>query len=220
MKKLINGIIEFRRDCLSDYIEKYSRLAAGQSPDTLLIVCSDSRVAPNVFASTNPGDVFVIRNVGNLIPAFDRLVPHGGASEPAALEFALHNLTIKDIVVCGHSDCGAMHAVMAGIHRMDEEHLRDWLHHCGFSPHELERCAALDKSLPLHNRLAQLNVLQQLDHLRTYPMVQERLSAATLNLHGWYFDIAHGDVYNYEPDPDRFVLIDEAEAKRILTRLK
>src|SRR3982750_1591942 len=115
MRKLIRGIVEFRKNVQSDYIERFSHLALGQAPDTLFIACSDSRVVPNLFASADPGDLFVIRNVGNLIaPADSNGLSQDGNSEAAAIEFALANLAITDIIICGHSECGAMHAMLDG----------------------------------------------------------------------------------------------------------
>src|SRR4051812_40289676 len=108
MKKLIHGIVDFRQRALPGYREHFARLALGQKPDALFIACSDSRVAPNVFASSDPGDLFMVRNVGNLIPPCGECgVSDGDQSEMAAIEFTLSNLTVSDIIVCGHSECGA-----------------------------------------------------------------------------------------------------------------
>ncbi|MBX9923949.1 MAG: carbonic anhydrase [Rhabdochlamydiaceae bacterium] len=220
MYKLIKGILEFRRKYLQYYRDHFGHLAEGQSPDALLITCCDSRVAPNAFASTNPGDVFVMRNVGNIVPTFESLLTHTGTSEAATIEFSLHYLPVKDIIVCGHSDCGAMRALMAGAESIQDPHLRQWLKHCGCDGTQKECVPGVDCSLAPHNQLAQKNVLQQLLHLKTYPLVQQRLQEGTLNLHAWYFDLAKGDIYSYEEEFQRFVLIDEEEAQRILKRLK
>src|SRR5260221_6050909 len=115
MKKLVKGIIDFRRKGLPGYREKFGHLALGQSPDTLFIACSDSRVVPNTFASADPGDLFVIRNVGNLIaPADPSGLSPSDESEGAAIEFAVLTLGVRDIIVCGHSECGAMQAALGG----------------------------------------------------------------------------------------------------------
>src|SRR5947207_10580140 len=115
MKKLVQGIVEFRRNVRPDYRDRFARWALGEAPYTLFIACSDSRVVPNLFASADPGDLFVIRNVGNLIPpAGSDGVSPSDASEAAAIEFALVNLAVTDIVVCGHSECDAMHALLNG----------------------------------------------------------------------------------------------------------
>jgi carbonic anhydrase len=213
MKKLVKGILEFRQKLLPQYRENFAHLALGQSPDTLFIACSDSRVVPNLFASTNPGDLFVIRNVGNLIPTFNSPSSNG---EAAAIEFALTNLPIENIIVCGHSECAAMKAVALGVDQSDEPHLKAWLSHCrcSLSPSEKETV-----SLSPHNILSQKNVLEQMEHLKTYPLVQEKIKNNSLQIHGWYFDIATGDVYAYEEEFKQFTLIDEKEAARILERL-
>ncbi len=220
MKKLIRGILEFRTKCLEDYIVNFSHLAERQSPDVLLIACSDSRVAPNVFASTNPGDVFVIRNVGNIIPSTKESPPESAFSEAAAIHFSLQNLPVKDIIVCGHSDCGAMNAVLSGIDKLEDGNLKGWLSFCGCSASHLKDCSFTNKELSQNNQLSQINVIKQIEHLKTYPLVQKRLKEGTLNIHGWYFDLAKGDVYNFEEIYDRFVLIDNDEAINILLRLK
>jgi carbonic anhydrase len=209
MKKLINGILEFRKNLLATYRKEYAHLALGQAPDTLFIACSDSRVVPNLFASTNPGDLFVVRNVGNLVPPYAT----ADSSESAAIEFSLYTLPISEIVVCGHSECGAMHAVLAGAERVEQPSLRGWLRHC------CPPSAVAHSTLPPQNALAQANVLQQMRHLMTYPAVREGVEKGRIRLHGWYFDLATGDVYAYEPGLDAFALIDESEAARILSRL-
>src|SRR5205807_8120612 len=178
MKKLIQGIVEFRQNVRPEYRDKFAQLALGQAPDTLFIACSDSRVVPNVFASADPGDLFVIRNVGNLIePADGDGVSQGDASEAAAIEFALANLAVKDIIVCGHSECGAMHALLKGRNSVEPFHLRSWPRHGEAALQRLEQSPAPDPSLARHNQLSQLNVLAQIDHLRSYPLVRERLQS-------------------------------------------
>src|SRR3954447_12066587 len=111
MRKLIKGIVEFRRDARPEYREKFAKLALGQRPDTLFVACSDSRVVPNTFASTDPGDLFVLRNVGNIIPPENDAAVPAAAGAAAAVQFAVRNLGVTDAVVCGHSDCGAMKAL-------------------------------------------------------------------------------------------------------------
>lgn len=220
MYKLIKGILEFRQKYLQYYRKHFGHLAEGQSPDALLIACCDSRVAPNAFASTNPGDVFVMRNVGNIVPTFESLLTHMGTSEAATIEFSLRYLPVKDIIVCGHSDCGAMRALMSGADAIPDPHLRQWLKHSGCDGTQKGCVPGVDCSLAPHNQLSQKNVLQQVAHLKTYPNVLKRMQEGSLNLHAWYFDLAEGDIYSYEEEFQRFVLLDEEEAQRILKRLK
>jgi carbonic anhydrase len=219
MKKLVRGIIDFRNRIRPDYRDTFARLALGQSPDALLIACSDSRVVPNLFASTEPGDLFVTRNVGNLVPPATDRAEAASHSEAAALEFAVLSLNIRDIIICGHSDCGAMRAALE--HRPTETapHLHGWLRHVEPVLRQLTNSKLPRIGLEPHNHLSQLNVLQQIEHLRTYPFIRTRETDGTLRLHGWWFDIADAEVYAYEPDQLRFVLIDEAVAARILARL-
>jgi carbonic anhydrase len=221
MKKLIQGIVDFRRNVRPDYRDKFARLALGQAPDTLFIACSDSRVVPNLFASADPGDLFVIRNVGNLIaPAGSDGLSESDASEAAAIEFALSNLPVRDIIVCGHSECGAMHALLNGRDGVGPFHLRSWLRHGEVALERLENNAAPDPSLARHNQLSQLNVLSQIDHLKSYPLVRDRVQVGRLRLHAWWFDLKSADVSAYEDSLGRFVLIDDIHAERLLRRLE
>jgi carbonic anhydrase len=219
VKKLLNGIVDFRKNVRSTVKDTFALLALGQRPDTLFIACSDSRVVPNLFASTEPGDLFVIRNVGNLIPPYSEgnSGPHFG-SEAAAIQFALASLPITEIVVCGHSECGAIGALARGHTPNDTPALSCWLRHGQSSLRKLEAGTALGKYLERHNQLSQINVLEQLEHLKTYPLVQERIASRKLRLHGWYFDIKGAEVYAYEPSETRFRLIDETYAGTLLRR--
>lgn len=220
MKKLIQGIVEFRRKVQKDYREALGRLAIEQMTDALFIACSDGRVVPNTFASTNPGDLFVIRNVGNLIPPCGKHgISDSDESEAAAIEFALHNLNISDIIVCGHSECGAMKALVAGKDMSKTPHLKHWIRHGEPALKRLESGVTLDSSLSKHNQLSQLNVLLQMEHILSYDVAKKRVEEGSLNIHGWWFDLAQADVYSYEEDIKKFVLIDEGEAERLLQRL-
>lgn len=222
MKKLIQGIVDFRKKIQPDYRATFARLALGQSPDVLYFGCSDSRVAVNVFASTDPGDLFVVRNVGNLIPPC-RSDGQSTAdeSEAAAIEFALQTLNVSNIIICGHSECGAMQALTCGRTNVKDKNLRSWLRHGDQALADLNlKNPELGKSLPKHNQLSQVNVLQQIEHLKTYPIIQKHLQAGTLKLHGWWFELSQADVYAYEEMQSKFVLLDEEEAQRILSRLE
>jgi carbonic anhydrase len=216
MKKLIQGIVDFRKSLTDESRALFAKLALGQKPDALFIACSDSRVVPNLFASTNPGDLFVLRNIGNLIP------PASSSSQDdctsAVIEFALFSLQVADVIVCGHSECGAMQMLAQGIETIDSPHLKSWLKHGEESVHKLRNGLFINRSLAVHNQISQLNVLQQMEHIASYPFVQQRLEKKQLRLHGWWFDIAQADVYCYEENLKQFVLIDEKEARLILER--
>lgn len=220
MKKLVLGIVEFRQKVLPKYRKMFAELAIQQTPDSLFIACSDSRVVPNLFASTDPGDLFVIRNVGNLIPCCSGPDGHSSAdeSEAAAIEFALLNLNVKDIIVCGHSECGAMHAILSNRDKIQTApNLKAWLRH---GEPTLNRLTQKPENLTEVNYLSQQNVLQQIEHLKSYPIVQEKISQGELQLHAWWFELSTAFVYAYEESMSQFILIDEEEAARIMSRLK
>lgn len=214
MRKLLDGIVRFRREVRPKVRRRFARLALGQSPDAMLVACSDSRVAPNVFASTDPGDLFVTRNVGNIIP------PHGvDDGETAAVEFAVRVLGVDDVIVCGHSHCGAMGALAAGRSTAKTPGFKGWLKHAEDARAVLRRDPGLGRGLPEADRLSQANVLAQLAHLMTFPSVKEAVAAGRLTLHGWWFHLERAEVDAYEPELGRFVPVDEAEAERIRARL-
>lgn len=216
MEKLIKGIVEFRRNLTEESRALFAKLALGQKPDTLFIGCSDSRVVPNLFASTNPGDLFVLRNIGNLIPPASASPLDISAS--AVIEFAVMNLNVSDIIVCGHSECGAMLALTKGIDTETCPHVVSWLKYGEEALKKVNEGFVLNPFLSLHNQLSQVNVLQQMEHVASYAFIQERMKKGLLRIHGWWFDIAHADVYCYEQDINQFVLIDEGEANTILKR--
>jgi carbonic anhydrase len=207
MKKLIQGIADFRKHRLADYREKFGKLSLGQSPDTLFIACSDSRVVPNLFASTDPGELFVIRNVGNFVPPC-REDGHsdGDVSAWAAVELSIHQLNVSDIVVCGHSECGAIQAIVKGRREVEGVHLRMWLEY-GEGAIALMPEIEFSEGLAAHNKVSQANVLLQIRHLETYPLIRERMNQGRLNMHGWWFEIGSGLVYSFNKSARKFELI-------------
>jgi carbonic anhydrase len=219
VEKLIKGIVEFRSKLRPEYAETFARLALGQSPDTLFIACSDSRVVPNLFASTDPGDLFVIRNVGNLIsPCGPNGVSLGDVSEAAAIEYSVLQLGISHIVICGHSECAAMKELMNDKPRDEMPMFKTWLHNAFPALTRMEQEKGINRALAPHNKLSQANVLQQIEHLKSYPSVKKMVAEGKLSIHGWWFDIAHAEVYAYEENLG-FTLIDETEGERILVRM-
>jgi carbonic anhydrase len=219
MKKLIQGIVDFRQNLTEESRSLFAKLALGQKPDTLFIACSDSRVVPNLFASTNPGDLFVLRNIGNLIPPASLSTTQSHDSSQAALEFSVLSLNISNIVICGHSECGAIQALVQGVDALSCPHFASWLKHGEESVKKVRNGLTLNSNLSVHNQISQVNVLQQMEHLASYPFISERIEQKKLQLHGWWFDIAQADVYCYEKNLNEFVLIDEEEAQLIITRL-
>ena len=217
MRKLIQGIVDFRERLLPQYAERFRDLAQGQSPDALFVTCSDSRVVPDLLVSTDPGDLFFMRNVGNLVPpATVEGASTGDLSEASAIEYAVLVLKVGSIVVCGHSECGAMKAALARQPMPNTPNLAKWLHHAAAALFRLEQEGPLDSRLSPCDQLSQLNVLVQLEHLASYPIVRERLADGTLRFGGWWFDIAHGDMHAYQRESRRFEIIDHNSAERII----
>lgn len=216
MKKLLKGIAEFRRRRPPFYVEEFSKLALDQTPDALLVCCSDSRVAPNVFASVEPGDLVVVRNVGNLVPLFEEApARRGGASVPAAIELALQGLHVGDIIVCGHSECAAMRSIASGRPPADAPHLAAWLRH---GEPALTGLGSPPAGMPLHDHLSQRSTLLQLENLRSYPIVRDAETAGRLRLHAWWFDIRKAEVLDFDKAVNRFVLLDEQRVARLLAK--
>lgn len=216
MKKLIQGIVDFKKNLSKQKRDLFAKLALGQKPDALFIACSDSRVVPNLFASTNPGDLFVIRNIGNLIPPYSSV---NQDSSIAALEFSIFTLKVSDIIVCGHSECGAMQAITEGSSLPCCPKLESWLNYGKQSLEIVKKGDVPNPLLSLQNQVSQVNVLQQIEHIKSYPFIRERLEKSELRVHGWWFDIAKADVYCYEEEMDQFVVIDGQEGEKILKRL-
>lgn len=216
MKKLIQGIVEFRNNLTDEKRALFAKLALGQKPDALFVACSDSRVVPNLFASTNPGDLFVLRNVGNFIPPLTSLQED---SVGAVLEFAIFSLNVADIVICGHSECGAMNAIANGVHFDCCSHLTSWLKYGQEAFNKVQDGHILNRSLSLSNQISQMNVLQQIEHIKTYPFINERFNNKTLRIHGWWFDIARAEVYCYEPEFNQYIQIDEDEGNLMIERM-
>ncbi len=214
MRKLLSGIIDFRKNVRPQRLETFARLANGQTPDVLFVACSDSRVAPNWFASTDPGDLFVIRNVGNMVP------PCGdhNHSVAAGIEFSISNLKISDIVICGHSGCGAIHAMATGIDNVKSDHLKVWLETGRPALKFPESKIKFDEGLSAEDRLSQCNVLQQIEHLKTYPIIKEKLRKKEVKIHGWWFEIPLGNVYAFDSKSKKFLIIDEEVAAAELSR--
>lgn len=217
MKKLIQGIVDFRAGLTKESRELFAQLALGQKPDALFVACSDSRVVPNLFASKNPGDLFVLRNIGNLIPPFSS--GQEDMSAAAVVEFSVFCLNVSNIIVCGHSECGAMQALTNHLDLKCCPHMESWLKYGEESVNRVKNGLVLNPSLSEHNQVSQANVLLQMEHIASYPFVRERIEKKQLHVHGWWFDIAQADVYCYEKDQNSFVLIDEDEAQLILERL-
>jgi carbonic anhydrase len=200
MQKLLQGIHHFQDNVFSSQRELFERLAEGQHPDALFITCSDSRINPNLITQTEPGELFIIRNAGNIVP------PYGAANggEGATVEFAVVGLGIQHIIVCGHSHCGAMKGLLHPEGLTGMPMMAAWLGHA-----EATRRIARQKyedrpAEALLNVAIQENVLVQLENLRTHPAVADALAGGKLKLHAWVYKIETGQVFAYDPERGQF----------------
>ncbi len=201
MLKLIAGLHQFKTEIHANNEEFFDRLAVRQTPEALFITCSDSRIDPNLLTQTNPGELFILRNAGNILPPH---VAHVGGEE-ATIEYAIIALGIKDIIVCGHSQCGAMQGLLNQDLVKEMPSVREWLKHAAETKRLiLANYQDLNEQYKL-DIAVQENVLIQLEHLRTYPCVAERLEKNELAIHGWVYEIESGQVYIYESDYQQFV---------------
>ena len=210
MKKVISGLVQFKSSSFEDRKELFAELANGQSPEVLFITCADSRIDPNLVTQTEPGDLFIIRNAGNIVPPHTRV--SGGVT--ASIEYAVAVLGIKHIVVCGHSDCGAMKGALNISALADLPHVQDWLDHSRAAV-EIVEAKHGQASLSDLDAVTKQNVLLQLDHLRTHPSVAAKLGTGEIDMHGWVYDIEHGNVAAYDETQREFVSIEERYAALI-----
>lgn len=201
MKKLFDGLTRFRKEQYEEDAPLFQRLASGQDPDVLFITCSDSRVVPNLVTQTKPGDLFVIRNAGNMV------APYGAGEHSVAgtIEYAVDALAVKDIVVCGHTKCGAVTAILQPDSLDSLPEVRRFLEQAETTRRLAEKCLGHLEGEARIRAAIQANVLVQMTNLRTHPSVATALAQGRLNLHGWVYDFTKGSVLTYDPREGTFV---------------
>ena len=207
MQQLIEGVHKFRNDEFGNYKKLFRRLSqTGQNPHTLFITCSDSRVLAELITHSQPGDLFVVKNIGNIVPPASATGDTN--STAAAIEFAVERLRVDDIVICGHSQCGAIAAMLGDLPVPigdSSPHLRDWLKVAAPVVETIKKeYAHLHDPEARSIATAQENVLFGLDNLHSYPCVQDRLADGSLRLHGWIFKIATAELFAYDPETRQF----------------
>jgi len=201
MQKLIQGIHKFQEENFRPLQGLFERLSKGQNPETLFITCSDSRIDPNMLTRSQPGDLFILRNAGNIVP------PHGAANggEAATIEFAVVALGVKDIIICGHSHCGAMQGLLHPEKVAALPAVSSWLSHAETTCRIVrDNYGHLDGDR-LVTATVEENVLVQLENLRTLPAVASRLVKGDLHVHGWVYKIETGEVFAYDSTNGQFV---------------
>jgi len=201
----MSGLAKFQDETFPENRDLFERLASGQSPEALFITCSDSRIDPCMLTHTKPGEIFICRNAGNIVPAYGEVI--GGVS--ATIEYAILALGVKDIILCGHSDCGAMRALLNPGSVAHMPAVSAWLRYGESARFVVQENHSHLSGADLLNAMIEQNVLAQLDNLRTHPAVSARLAKGQLNLHGWAYDIGSGEVGAFDPAQARFVPLRE-----------
>ena len=201
LDNLLAGIRRFRRDVFTPNRQRYEQaMSKPQTPHTLVITCADSRIDPEALTQSGPGDIFVTRNIGNLVPAYGEMV--GGVS--AVIEYAVQGLGVSQVVICGHTDCGAMKALLHPEAVAAMPTVKTWLRNAETAISIVKARNSASSEADELSQLIEENVLQQLNHLRTHPSVAAKIAQGKLAVHGWVYDIGNGHVNMYNPSSNRF----------------
>lgn len=204
MKDLVEGHRKFRKDVFPLMRDRYRLLAEMQAPNTLFITCADSRIVPNLIVQAEPGELFICRNVGNVVPPLGEMV--GGAA--CTIEYAVGVLQVKDIVVCGHSDCGAIKAVLEKRNLSNLPVTAQWLRYVKKELQQQKPDLATADFKTRHAALIRANVVAQVANLKTHSKVAAGLAQGTLRVHGWVYDILTGAVEEHDPRSGKFVSLE------------
>ena len=209
------GMLQFKKQTFKEMQNLFTQLSSGQNPETLFITCADSRIVPSLITQADPGELFVIRNIGNIIPPYP-----SWTSEAGAIEYALNAFNIKDIIICGHSQCGAMKGLLTPDIKLQLPAVASWLTHS---------LSVLDKMHDDHSDLindpivklsiaTKNNIIQQVNHLKTYPLIAKKIANNELTIHGWLYEIESGKVFIYESKSNEFLSLEEALLRAIEAR--
>jgi carbonic anhydrase len=201
MQKLVQGIHQFQTQIFSSHKELFERLDH-QAPETLFITCSDSRISPNLITQTEPGELFILRNVGNLVPPYESM---GGMA--AGIEFAVASLHVKDIIICGHSNCGAMKALLEPGDLGELPATKAWLTHARATERIMWESYGHLKNHELLHATVEENVLVQVENLRRHPAVAKATANGMLHLHAWVYKIETGEVFAFDPDRGQYASV-------------
>jgi len=206
LSTLLAGVRRFRRTIYPQNRERYERAARQpQKPHTLFVTCSDSRIDPELLTQSGPGDIFVTRNIGNLVPAYGEML--GGVS--AVIEYAVEALAVQQIVVCGHTDCGAMKGLLHRDKLTGMPTVNNWLRNAEAALSVVKaRNTAVGEHAELEELIAE-NVLLQMNHLRTHPSVAGKIAQQKLSVYGWTYDIGNGSVNMYDTTTEKFISLDD-----------
>lgn len=215
MERLLDGVRQFREAVFPKNKHLFEQLADRQSPQVLFITCADSRIVPDLITQSQPGDLFICRNAGNMVPSYGEA--HGGVA--ATIEYAVAALEVEHVIVCGHTDCGAMKGILHPEKLAGMPSVKSWLAHG-----DLARAMVEDTypDLPEAEKLRALiheNVLAQLEHLHTYPCIATRLARGKIQLHAWVYNIRTGEVEAWDSGQSKYVPLDQYTPVQVTSRL-
>lgn len=205
MPRFAEGVLRFQDEVFPEKKSLFERLSQGQQPEALFFTCSDSRIETAMITQTDPGELFVCRNAGNIVP------PHSNqtGAMTASLEFAMAVLKVPHIVICGHTECGAMKGAMNPDSLTALPHVREWLSYSQAAVRIADELGAGMSEAERVRIVTEQNVVLQLQHLRTHPTVAVRLAKKEVTLHGWVYDIKTGEVSAYDAHSESFVPVTE-----------
>ncbi|WP_260962484.1 carbonic anhydrase [Pseudomonas citri] len=204
LRHIVDGFMHFHHEIFPQQEELFKKLATAQKPRAMFITCADSRIVPELITHSSPGDLFVTRNVGNVVPPYGQM--NGGVS--TAIEYAVLALGVQHIIVCGHSDCGAMRAVLNPDTLEKMPTVKAWLRHAEVAKtmvHDNCPCGDEKQTMPI---LTEENVIAQLQHLRTHPSVASRMASGQLFIHGWVYNIETSEIKAFDAEQNCFRPLD------------
>ncbi len=205
MQSLLDGLIRFRKQDFEEHKSLFNSLKKFQEPHTLFIACSDSRVVPDLITKTLPGELFVIRNIANLVPPYRETKEY--VATTSGIEYAINVLKVKNIVVCGHSNCGGCASMYLPDAVLDEiPHTKKWLE-LAHSVKERVLKELEDNDENTKEWLTeQINIIEQMKHLLTYPIIKDKFNKKEINIYGWYYIIETGEVFIFNNEKGEFEL--------------
>lgn len=205
MQKLIDGIIKFKQDDFEKHKELFQELRNSQKPHTLFISCSDSRIDPNLLTGSKPGELFIVRNIANIVPPWRKTAEY--VATTSAIEYAVLMLEVENIIVCGHSNCGGCAASLKTPEELSSlPHTQKWLELIEPARDCVCREISADEPEAREWMTEQSNVVEQLNHLMTYPYIRQKAALGLLRLNGWYYIIETGEVFIYDTEAGEFRL--------------
>lgn len=206
MDRLFKGHMKFREEDFESHRKLFKELGRTQKPHTLFIGCSDSRVVPNLITQTHPGELFIVRNVANIVPPYRQTEEY--VATTSAIEYAVQALEVDTIVICGHSNCGGCAALNLPPEKLDHlPHVRKWLEVSKEVKGRVDRLMTDDSPEEREWLTEQINILVQMRNLLTYPYIEEKYRQGALNIYGWHYIIETGEIYNFNDAKEIFELV-------------